>query len=68
MTVSKSQFYFHSVLEQGDQATTTCEIIKANQAAEIAFLLGYSDQANFSNAFKSWYGMPPSEYLLKPNL
>ena len=36
--------------------------------AEIAFLLGYSDQANFSNAFKSWYGMSPSEYRLKPNL
>ncbi|MDG2472546.1 MAG: AraC family transcriptional regulator ligand-binding domain-containing protein [Pseudomonadales bacterium] len=36
--------------------------------AEIAFLLGYSDQATFSNAFKSWYGMSPSEYRLKPNL
>lgn len=29
---------------------------------EIAFLLGYSDQASFSNAFRGWKGMSPSEY------
>lgn len=29
---------------------------------EIAFLLGYSDQGSFSGAFKSWYGMSPSDY------
>ena len=29
---------------------------------EIAMLLGYSDQASFSNAFKSWCGFAPSEY------
>lgn len=29
---------------------------------EIALLLGYSDQASFSNAFKSWCGCAPSEY------
>ncbi|MEH6637239.1 MAG: AraC family transcriptional regulator ligand-binding domain-containing protein [Halioglobus sp.] len=29
---------------------------------EIALLLGYSDQASFSNAFKSWRGYAPSEY------
>ncbi len=29
---------------------------------EIAFLLGYSDQASFSSAFKSWNGQSPSEY------
>lgn len=29
---------------------------------DIAFLLGYSDQGSFSNAFKSWHGQPPSEY------
>ena len=29
---------------------------------EIAFLLGYADQASFSSAFKSWHGRSPSEY------
>jgi AraC-like DNA-binding protein len=29
---------------------------------EIALLLGYSDQASFSNAFKSWCGCAPTEY------
>jgi AraC-like DNA-binding protein len=29
---------------------------------EIALLLGYSDQASFSNAFKMWCGVAPSEY------
>lgn len=29
---------------------------------EIALLLGYSDQASFSNAFKGWRGYAPSEY------
>lgn len=29
---------------------------------EIALLLGYSDQASFSNAFKTWRGCAPSEY------
>jgi len=34
---------------------------------EIAFLLGYSDQASFSNAFRSWRGCSPSEYRNKQN-
>ncbi|MEH6590919.1 MAG: AraC family transcriptional regulator ligand-binding domain-containing protein [Halioglobus sp.] len=29
---------------------------------EIAFLLGYSDQASFSNAFRAWRDCSPSEY------
>ena len=32
---------------------------------EIALLLGYSDQASFSNAFKGWRGSAPSEYRLR---
>jgi AraC-like DNA-binding protein len=30
--------------------------------SEITLLLGYSDQASFSNAFKGWRGCSPSEY------
>ncbi|MGW8369868.1 MAG: AraC family transcriptional regulator [Gammaproteobacteria bacterium] len=29
---------------------------------QIAYLLGFSDQANFSRAFKRWTGTPPSDY------
>ena len=29
---------------------------------EIGFLLGYSDQASFSNAFRLWHGCSPSEF------
>lgn len=32
---------------------------------EIALLLGYSDQASFSNAFKAWRGYSPTEYRNK---
>jgi AraC-like DNA-binding protein len=32
---------------------------------EIAFLLGYSDQASFSTAFRGWNGMSPSEFRSK---
>ena len=35
---------------------------------EIAFLLGYSDQASFSNAFRSWRGCSPSEYRNQQSL
>ncbi len=29
---------------------------------EIAAMLGYSNPGNFTNAFKRWHGLPPSEY------
>lgn len=35
---------------------------------EIAFLLGYSDQASFSNAFRSWRACSPSEYRNQQNV
>jgi AraC-like DNA-binding protein len=33
--------------------------------AEIAFLLGYSDQGSFSSAFKIWHGQSPRDYRLR---
>ena len=30
--------------------------------AEVAFILGFSDQSNFSRAFKRWTGSSPNEY------
>jgi AraC-like DNA-binding protein len=29
---------------------------------EITYLLGFANQANFTRAFKRWYGVPPSSY------
>ena len=39
-------------------------------ATEIAYMVGYSDPAHFTRAFKRWTGSPPSRYraiLLKPD-
>lgn len=30
--------------------------------SEVAYLLGYSDQANFTRAFKRWFGATPSDW------
>jgi len=35
------------------------------RSLEIAMLLGYSNIASFTTAFKSWYNMPPAEYRQK---
>ena len=35
---------------------------------EIAFLLGYSDQASFSNAFRGWRGCSPRDYRNQPDM
>ncbi|MEL7129390.1 MAG: AraC family transcriptional regulator ligand-binding domain-containing protein [Pseudomonadota bacterium] len=31
--------------------------------ADLALLLGYSEQSAFTRAFKGWFGMPPSQYI-----
>ena len=35
---------------------------------EIAYLLGFSEPANFSRAFRRWYGKSPSEYRLQSSV
>jgi AraC-like DNA-binding protein len=35
---------------------------KRYSLSQIAYLLGFSDQANFSRAFKRWTGETPSAY------
>jgi AraC-like DNA-binding protein len=40
------------------------EYIRSNDLSlsQVAYLLGFSDQSNFSRAFKRWTGMSPREY------
>ena len=35
---------------------------KKHSHAQIAFLLGFSDQSNFSRAFKRWTSMSPKQF------
>ena len=39
--------------------------VKKQTVKEVAYLLGYNDQANFRRAFVSWYGCAPSQYIKK---
>ena len=33
-----------------------------HQLSEVAYLLGFSDQSNFTRAFRSWSGVTPARY------
>jgi AraC-like DNA-binding protein len=39
---------------------------KKHSHAQIAYLLGYSEQSNFSRAFKRWTSMSPRQYQASP--
>ncbi len=41
---------------------------KKHSHAQIAFLLGFSDQSNFSRAFKRWTSMSPKQFQDAPNV
>jgi AraC-like DNA-binding protein len=54
---------FHELLEDV-RRTLALEHVKSGRFAieEIAYMLGYSDLANFRRAFRRWESVPPSAY------
>ncbi|MFQ5935038.1 MAG: AraC family transcriptional regulator [Acidiferrobacterales bacterium] len=56
---------YKQLLEQ-TRRELAAQYVKQSQLSinEITFLLGFSEPANFSRAFKRWTGLSPSEYRL----
>ena len=54
---------YRKVLDETRQ-TMAKRLVKEGQHSlgQIAYLLGFSDQANFSRAFRRWTGGPPTEF------
>jgi AraC-like DNA-binding protein len=77
-TVAQKLYRSRSTLQRqlGAEGTTYREILESTRQAlaekylhaseytqaEIAFMVGFSDQSNFARAFKRWTGMSPGEY------
>jgi AraC-like DNA-binding protein len=54
---------FHAILEDVRHSLAVQHVRSGKRSIEeIAYLLGYSDLANFRRAFKRWESVPPSEY------
>jgi AraC-like DNA-binding protein len=58
---------FHALLEDV-RRTLAVEHVKSGRFSieEIAYMLGYSDLANFRRAFRRWESVPPSAYRQAP--
>ncbi|MCT8972538.1 helix-turn-helix transcriptional regulator [Microbaculum marinisediminis] len=56
-------FAFEEILDD-TRRTEALKLVRSREhsAIEIAFLLGYSDAAHFTRAFRRWTGMSPREY------
>jgi AraC-like DNA-binding protein len=54
---------YRKVLDETRQ-TMAVRLVKEGQHSlgQIAYLLGFSDQANFSRAFRRWTGGPPTQF------
>ena len=54
---------FREIQDETRQALAEEYVLEGKHSlSQIAYLLGFSDQSNFSRAFKRWSGATPSEY------
>lgn len=56
---------FKQLLEE-TRRELACQYLKQSELSlgEVTYLLGFSDQSNFSRAFKRWMGQAPGEYRI----
>lgn len=63
LKLSRESASFQQVLDSTRQSLAASYIEQSSfSITEIAFLLGFSDAANFTRAFKRWTGKPPQEF------
>lgn len=55
-------FSFEEIVDDVRRLEAVRRIAAREPAAEIAFMLGYSDQAHFTRAFRRWTGFAPRQY------
>ena len=56
-------YSFHTLLDEVRQGAAGLYLQQPDIAiAEVAYLLGFSDQSTFNRAFKRWYGVTPKQY------
>ncbi|HUU66983.1 MAG TPA: AraC family transcriptional regulator ligand-binding domain-containing protein [Methyloceanibacter sp.] len=56
-------FAFEEIVDDVRRVEATRRVVTGDGSSmEIAFMLGYSDQAHFIRAFRRWTGMPPRDY------
>ena len=61
--LSRESTNFQQILDNTRQSLAASYIEQSSVSiTEIAFLLGFSDSANFTRAFKRWTGKPPLEF------
>lgn len=61
--LSEEQTSFSSMLTEIRRRKSISYLESTNLSfSEVAFLLGFSEQSNFSRAFRKWHGMSPSDF------
>ncbi|MBW2459895.1 MAG: AraC family transcriptional regulator [Deltaproteobacteria bacterium] len=56
-------YSYNALVDEVRQGTATLYLTQPDIAiAEVAYLLGFSDQSTFNRAFKRWLGITPNQY------